>query len=50
MGPKQKIQAQANAENTSGPHDESPHGGGRRRRPPPCGEGRPKAAPHHVVR
>jgi len=28
MGPTQKIQAQANAENTSGPHDESPHGGG----------------------
>ena len=50
MGPKQRIQAEANAENTSGPHDESPHGGGRRRRPPPCGEGRPKAAPHYVVR
>ena len=23
--PKQRIQAEANAENTSGPHDESPH-------------------------
>ena len=31
------------------PHHESPHGGGRRRRPPPCGEGRPKAAPHDVA-
>jgi len=27
---KQKIQAEANAENTSGPHEESPHVGGRR--------------------
>jgi len=33
MGPKQKTQAEANAENTSGPHD----------------VGRPSAAPHHVV-
>ena len=40
----------ANAENTAGPHNESPHGGGRRRLPPPCGEGRPEAAPHYVVR
>ena len=39
MGQKQKIHAGANAENTSGPHDESPHGG----------EGRPKAAPPHVA-
>ena len=38
------------AENTSGPHDESPHGGGRRRHPPPCGEERPQAALHHVAR
>jgi len=29
MGQKRKMQAQANAENTSGAHDESPHGGGR---------------------
>jgi len=29
-GPKQKIQADANAENTIGLHGESPHGGGRR--------------------
>ena len=58
MGQKQKIQygakaeehAEADAEKTSVPHDESTHGGGRRRRPPPCGEGRPKAAPLHVVR
>jgi len=34
MGPKQKLHAEANAENASGPHDESPKGGGR----------------HHVVR
>ena len=25
MGPKQKIQAESNTENTSRPHDESPH-------------------------
>jgi len=30
MGQKQNIHAEAKAENTSGPHDESPHGGGRR--------------------
>ena len=47
MSQKQEV---ANAENTAGTHNESPHGGGRRRRPPPCGEGRPKAAPHYVVR
>ena len=47
--PKPKKHEVANAENTEGPHNESPHGGGRRRRPPPCGEGRPKAAPHYVV-
>ena len=35
--------------NPIGDHNASPHGGGRRRRPPPCGEGRPKAAPHYVV-
>jgi len=29
MGRKQKIHADANPENTSGPHDDSPHGGGR---------------------
>jgi len=34
MGQQQKIHAVADADNTSGPHDESPHGGGR----------------HHVVR
>jgi len=28
-GQQQTIHAEANAENTSGPHDESPHGGGR---------------------
>ena len=44
------TQAEANAENTRGPQDELPHGGGRRRRPPPCGEGRPKDAPHRVAR
>jgi len=37
-------------QNISGSHDESPHGGGRRGRPPQCGEGRTKAAPHHVAR
>ena len=31
MGPKLRMQAEANAENTSGPQDETPHGGGRRR-------------------
>ena len=50
MGPKPKIQAKANAGNTSGPHNETPHGSCRRRRPPPYGVGRPKVAPHHVVR
>jgi len=35
MGQKQKIHAEENAENTSGPHDESTHGGGRR--------------PHHIA-
>jgi len=49
MVQKQKIYAEANAEKTSGPHDKSRHGGGRLRRPPTCGEGRPKAAPHHVA-
>lgn len=34
---------------TSGPNDESPHGGGSRKRPPPCGKGPTKAAPHHVA-
>ena len=33
MGQKQKIHAEANAENTSGPHDVA----------------RPSAAPHHMV-
>jgi len=33
MGPELKIQAEANAENASGPHD----------------VGRPSAAPHHMV-
>lgn len=30
MGQKQKIHEEVTAENTSGPNDESPHGGGRR--------------------
>ena len=30
MGQKQKIQAETNAANSIGQHDESPHGGGRR--------------------
>ena len=34
IGQKQKIHVEANAENISGTHDESPNGGGRRRRPP----------------
>jgi len=29
MGQKQKMHVEANAENTSGPQDESPYGGGR---------------------
>ena len=33
MGQKDHMYAEANAQNTSGPHDESPHGGGRRRPP-----------------
>ena len=45
MVPKQEIQAEANAQNTSVPHNEAPHGGGRLR-----GEGRPMAALHHVAR
>ena len=44
MGPKQKIRAEANAGNTSRPHDESPHGGGRR--PPHI----MWPATHHVAR
>jgi len=36
MGPKQKVPAEAKAENTSGPHYESPHGGDRGR-PKSCG-------------
>ena len=35
MGQKQKMHAEAKAENNSGPHDQSLHGGDR-----------PKAAPH----
>ena len=50
VGHKKKIHEETNAENTSGPHDESKHGGGRWRRPPPFGEGQPKAAPYHVAR
>ena len=39
MGRKQKIQAEANAEKTSGPHDESPPrgGGAAGGRPAKCG-------------
>ena len=39
MGQKLEIHAEANAGNTSGPHDESPHGGGR-----------PSATPEHAGR
>ncbi len=34
IGQQQEIHAEADAGNTIGPHDETPHGGGRRRRPP----------------
>ena len=43
MGPRMRIQA--NAENTSGPHDETPHGGGR----PPCGSVWDGRRPPHIM-